>query len=1822
MAKKIWEQLQEQEQQYFEQAKQTKQETQEKFEKIASKNDETETFAINRNNSNNVSIWDRVKYVAKRFGNETLGGVTSIGEAETQTIANNLQRGRNKKISKNITNNVENLFNIANPLGNMNRLFKNNLKDSIENITDKNKTFKEKVVAQGLNSVSNAQSVLPVKNALDDSTQLLGKILPEQASEKVLKAGDKISEPYYKNNEKLNEEAQKYGTGTNLAGEVLGSVGRMVPSIAGTAITKNPNVGLALMGTGTKGSATKEALNKGESLNEAVKIGDTQRAIEIGTEMISGGLNIFGKGALDDIVEKGISTKVKSNVGKFLAKQGYNLGGEVLEETISDVLDTFIKQGTTDKNANYSLKDFGDTAVTTMLSTLVLNTLTGGLAGDVKTIKNENKANQNAQEWINKAQDIVNSTNNENIQQNTSQIQTNLAQEQNNINQQQINQEENNITQNQMSEQINNIQENLNKSSFSFDKINSKIETDSNINKLTDKGITMTYVHMNNQNTQNFGTTYGQNIEPSGEYMNVDTMQGKYKVPGADYGTIHFEKPLVLDHVNTGETGWKKTLSDMFGNKTGKELTNTIKKAGYDGIITIDEDGYYSEVVNINGNKIDNLENVQNSLYNNANESESDLNGQIQRGRMEKLSGQYDTSILEKESSDGRQYTTEEYKKFEQTIRPSEQSNLTEEQKQKMNNYKRQYNKDIVFFDGDENQNYTAGASLTDKGKIYIDRNTAQHYGEDKVINHEIMESDIRHNRKLSDDTIMPAIEKIMNDNKFEEQKNIFWKGQKDKIPSDYAIAKEILCDRFAEMRTGEKWDYNNVLSQETNMTIDFSLNNFHKKLYGKEIENLNKSSINLPENDTNINQPKIGEFPDSNKTKQRKHYDSIIHSQYSSEDARKISKKLMGTDTYVPESNEKQIERADERIKIGGAEGELSSLMSRAMTGGNIKADDIAVGERLIQYYSKIGDKTKLQEAIQATAMAGTTAGQTVQAMSLLNHQTPEGQAIWLQKSVEKMNNDLKKARGDKAQQFDLTGEMLEKITNSKNNEELQNNLDEVYKELGQQVSKTTMEKIDSWRYFSMLANPRTHIRNIVGNIAMGKTQIFKNKVAGAIEAVVGKVNPEMERRHTLVPASSEIKDFAKNDIVNVADRLGLNENKYNPKSRLQNNMRTFKSDAMENSLGKLFNFNDNALEAEDGWGLKAGYKKALAEYMTANKLTPDNITDAQLSKARNYAVEQAKEATFHQECKLASLINQLSNKNKFAKYTTDAILPFVKTPLNVAKSGLEYNPVGLAKSIVYDTVQLRKGNITVNKYIDNISKGLTGTGISLVGYALADIGILKASGGDDDDKESYDESRGKQTYSIRIGDNTYSLDWLAPTGIPLFVGAEMAEMAQAKKEEKSSSSTDENSRYNKVLESGTNLLNAMTNSMNPMAEMSMLSGLTSVLSSYERDKAQMIANMETNSVKSYVNQFFPTALGQIAKTTDEYERSTTSTKSGILPKAVDSAKNQIMSKVPGLRQMLPTKTDIWGEDIKQPKNKLQRGLENAILPWTRKSIASTDVDKALNNLYEKTGESSILPDTLDKTLTIDSQKYRLTGEEYSKYKENFGKTSYKMLDNLVKSKEYKKLTDEQKQKSIENIYSYAKECNKVDYAKNNKLEMKQSTTYKTAEAVKKDGGVVNDYFVFIGATDGLDKAKEKMNVLANANYSDKTKSSIYSNTIGKEDDSYNKILKKTNINISEYLKYKQQDFESDKKDDGTLKGKPISNSEKSKVYNYVNAMNINYDSKLLLIGMQYKLTPSEREKVVKIIDNLPNTAKDEKLEIFSKMKGFKVYKNGTINW
>ena len=145
--------------------------------------------------------------------------------------------------------------------------------------------------------------------------------------------------------------------------------------------------------------------------------------------------------------------------------------------------------------------------------------------------------------------------------------------------------------------------------------------------------------------------------------------------------------------------------------------------------------------------------------------------------------------------------------------------------------------------------------------------------------------------------------------------------------------------------------------------------------------------------------------------------------------------------------------------------------------------------------------------------------------------------------------------------------------------------------------------------------------------------------------------------------------------------------------------------------------------------------------------------------------------------------------------------------------------------------------------------------------------------------------------------------------------------------------------------------------------------------------------------------------------------------------------------------------------------------------------------------------------------------------------------------------------------------------------------------------------------------------KTKDKIRVLQNANYTNEEKKAIYSNYIDKDDKTYSILNNTSKFDIDDYLEYKQQKFESDKEDDGTVNGKTVSGSAKNKFYDYMDDSNFTYDQKLLLTGMKYKVTNTEREKIFDIIDDF-NISKDDKLEIMSKMKGFTVYNNGRVSF
>lgn len=784
---------------------------------------------------------------------------------------------------------------------------------------------------------------------------------------------------------------------------------------------------------------------------------------------------------------------------------------------------------------------------------------------------------------------------------------------------------------------------------------------------------------------------------------------------------------------------------------------------------------------------------------------------------------------------------------------------------------------------------------------------------------------------------------------------------------------------------------------------------------------------------------------------KSRKHYKTYTESESLSRKDRNQAKKLYQDELYIPVHNVDSLAKANDRIRTNGIDNEYTAAMTNFTNGNKASLDDIVTMERMIQIYSAQGETEKVNELMQNVAILGTELGQRVQALSIIKKMSPEGQLQALHKLIDRTN---KKEGTD----LKITDEQANKILNSNGEKQLQDNVSKVVEEVAKDLKVTFGDEVRAWRYFSMLGNPRTHIRNLVGNTFMNALQGIKNKVAGAGEDIVSLFNPNLERTKTLKIANRDQRDFAKIDSYTMQDVID-GGGKYDMKNMLQQAKRSSNIPL----LNAMENFNSNLLDKEDKVFLRVAYEQAMRNYMAANNLSKKDMQKKEnLEKARQYATLSAQEATFHQFNSIAQILSQLENKGGVTGFLTSAVLPFKKTPMNIAKTGLEYSPIGIASAatntfnnIFKDSkklkTQLEKNNITqeqynsaisdmVNKRIDQMAKGLTGTAIAVLGYVLAKNGVIKAGNGDDEDE--FEEKLGNQTFSIRIGDQTYSLDWLAPSAIPLFVGANMSNLVNGDEE-----STEEETFYDRLGKFTNTTATSLAQAFEPMTEMSMLQGLSSAISSYEQDSSSKLFDIGASAVQSYGGQFIPTALGQVAKTIDPVVRDTTSTKKG-MAKKIDQFVNQQKAKIPVLSKTLPAKTNVWGEDKERPENALVRFLENAVAPYNREKIIEDTTSEKLKEVYEETGEKGALPGTVQKYVTINSEKYDLNNKDFNQAKRVYGKVAKKTLDSVISNRSFDSLDPNVKAKLIGDIYSYAKEEFKDEFAKNKGLEFEHKVS------------------------------------------------------------------------------------------------------------------------------------------------------------------------------
>nr|DAH51216.1 MAG TPA: hypothetical protein [Caudoviricetes sp.] len=817
-----------------------------------------------------------------------------------------------------------------------------------------------------------------------------------------------------------------------------------------------------------------------------------------------------------------------------------------------------------------------------------------------------------------------------------------------------------------------------------------------------------------------------------------------------------------------------------------------------------------------------------------------------------------------------------------------------------------------------------------------------------------------------------------------------------------------------------------------------------------------------------------------------------------------KLSHEVYGNKQAI-EDGAKQIEKQYAR---GKTIEQIRSEFIRDANAGKAGAKFVSQGTTLYADAIAEGDYNAASDILVALTAVETNAGQTVQAARLMKSLTPEGRIFTVQKMVSNLEAQINQRRAANKQiEIDVPDALLQTYQNAATADAQEAALQNIYQNVADQIPTSLGEAAQQWRYFSMLANPSTHAKNIMGNVSGAAAKIGKDNLAALMETVfIG--NKEGRTKAFLNPlnkADQNLLNLGWADYDNTVDLYEDSTGKYsNTAGDINDKRRYWKINDPQNALTrgidkalniaeKANNLNSKALEVEDMWFSKPMYSVALAGYMKANGLT--EITDA----ARTYAMTEAKKGTYNDLNAVSKWATSLGKGSKLGRFLSNTVYPFKKVPANVMVRTVEYSPLGYLKG-AWDLVQMQKGNpdITAAKTIDDFAAATTGTVLLGVGAMLAKQGILRATGvGDDKEKEQQKNAFGAKDFSILVGDTYIPIDSLTLAGTGLLTGAQIWEAAQ-------------NARNGDEPISFEDFLDALSKITDPVFEQSMLSGMDSILTTIQNSGSagtgELLTKMGVQILGNYVGQYVPTLIGRVASSLDKNQRSTYLEPDGAWG-PVQSAVQGVQKKIPGLREDMAVTYGNWGVPVEgNGANGFGEAAFKAVTPVYPSKQKTDAVEEEIARLHDVNAEYSNFYTKPPKSIAVDGESVKLTSEQYANYTETRGQTDYNLRKNMLDSDIYKGLPDNVKSKAMSLSQEYAnalgKEAAGVGYESDEKwingLKGKsdeeivnailgravESEKYISDEAKNKLGNVqkLYDSLAYAGVSDDLkESAREK---------------------------------------------------------------------------------------------------------------------------------------------
>lgn len=728
----------------------------------------------------------------------------------------------------------------------------------------------------------------------------------------------------------------------------------------------------------------------------------------------------------------------------------------------------------------------------------------------------------------------------------------------------------------------------------------------------------------------------------------------------------------------------------------------------------------------------------------------------------------------------------------------------------------------------------------------------------------------------------------------------------------------------------------------------------------------------------------------------------------------------------YTVKPNAELLARAQEKVK-SGADTALKDVMSSP-----VNDESVATAGELIKHYNAKNDFDTAQRIIDTLDPKLREAGRTIQAVALYNNLTPDGVVGFAQRRLAKVADKFpewaNKLKIDEPRANELRG-LAEKIQGMPDGEPKLVALNDLNQKINSYIpSKISDQVITLWKA-GLLTGIKTSGGNLLANTTHGVTELLAKGVSVPIDMAMSVFTGD---RTVVAPSLRKYLGGFQEGMRRGYQfmKTGFDPRRGNPMIKYDQLQTNFGDSLAGKALKKYTDvvfrnmgaqdqpFYYGALRASLDEQLKVeGMNKGLSgqklDSYVKNALEKGDISETITKRA----VNDAQVSVFNNDTQLGKIGQGIQKAGPVGQF----IVPFARTPASVVTQIINYTPVGAIKPIINGIKSaISGGTFSQRELAQALGRVGVGAPILYLGKELFDSGRMTLGIPKGEKERKQYELEGKIPNAIKVGNRWYNLNYFGPAGNLLLIGG----------------------YYQKGLNESGSITQALAQaaagagkSVTDQTFLQGVSGATSALNDPERFGEQMLT--------STAGSVIPTLVGDIAKAMDKYQR--VSVDKQDLGKSIVNA---VKAKIPGVRESLPKRYDIFGKDLTAPS-----GPAGTMLDVTRSVPVRNTNDKTVQELsfLAQTPETMSTPTSITPKQTVAGKQFVIPTDSLYDLNKKTGQEVKKTYDQMNRypmfARLYEKLSPEQKSIVYNDISSNIKSVNTIKYAMdNNILDQKQS--------------------------------------------------------------------------------------------------------------------------------------------------------------------------------